>query len=204
MCFIDHWYGSRETYHGPEVLISCFALCTQFSSFIIQAVASFCQPPVVCIRTDSGYGVVVSVSDSQKILCTTCKHKKHHCDHVKFVEEMASSIPDADMPDAISEFLHLLHHSSRRKPKKEWCSCVSSSKIPFVLTPSLSEVLNLPTRIRFDVTENVANLTPDLPTNCSGCGSVCAEMVQQSERVSIIILTNSVINAKGIILLLCS
>ena len=98
-----------------------------YSSFIMQVVASFGQPPVVCIRTDSGYGVV-SVSDSQKVQCTTCKHKKHHCDHVKFVEEMASSILDADMPDAISEFLHLLHQSSRRKPKKEWCSCVSSSK----------------------------------------------------------------------------
>ena len=172
-----------------------------FNIYIIQAVASFGQPPVVCIRTDSGYGVV-SASDSQKILCTTCKHKKHHCDHVKFVEEMASSIPDADMPDAISEFLHLLHQNSRRKPRKEWCSCISSLKIPFVLTSSLSEVLNLPTIIRFNVTENVAYLTPDVPTNCSGCGSVCAEMVQQSERVSKIILTHSVINAKGKYILL--
>ena len=167
----------------------------------MQVVASFGQPPVVCIRTDSGYGVV-SASDSQKIQCTTCKHKKHHCDHVKFVEEMASSIPDADMPDAISEFLHLLHQSGRQKPKKEWCSCVSSSKIPFVLSSSLSEVLSLPIIIRFNIAENVANLTPNLPTNCSGCGSVCAEIVQQSERVSKIILTNSVINAKGMYLLL--
>ena len=174
-----------------------------YTSFIIQAVASFGQPPVVCIRTESGYGVV-SVSDSHKILCATCKHKKHHCNHVKFVEEMhmASSIPDADMPDAISEFLYLLHQSSIRKPKKEWCSCVSSSKIPFVLTSSLSEVLNLPTKIRFNVTENVAILTADLSTNCSGCGSLCAEMVQQSERVSKIILTHSVINAKGMHILL--
>ena len=161
-----------------------------------QVVASFGQPPVVSIRIDSGYGVV-SVSDSQKIQCTTCKHKKHHCDHVKFVEETSSSIPDADMPDAISEFLLLLHQSSRQNPKKEWYSCVSSSNIPFVLSSSLSEVLNLPTIIRFNITENVANLTSDLPTNCSGCGSMCAEIVQQSERVSIIILTNSVINAKG-------
>ena len=45
------------------------------------------------------------LADSQKIQCTTCKHKKHHCDHVKFVEEMASSTPDADLLDAISEFL---------------------------------------------------------------------------------------------------
>ena len=167
----------------------------------MQVVASFGWPPVVCIRADSGYGVV-SVSDSQKIRCTTCKHKKHNCDHVKFVEEMASSIPDADMPDAISEFLHLLHQSSRRKPKKEWCSCVSSSKIPFVLSSSLSEMLNLPTIIRFNITENVANLTSDLPTNCSGCGFMCAEVVQQSECVSKIILTNSVISAKGMYLLL--
>ena len=78
-------------------------------------------------------------SDSQKIQCTTCKHKKHHCDHVKFVEEMASSTPDADLPDAISEFLHVLHQRSGPKPKKEWCSCVSSSKIPFILSSTLSE-----------------------------------------------------------------
>ena len=67
-----------------------FALMTEFVSIIIytyafgllhyfstQVVASFGQPPlVVRIRIDSGYGVV-SVSDSQKIQCTTCKHKKH-------------------------------------------------------------------------------------------------------------------------------
>ena len=165
----------------------------------MQVVASFGQPPVVCIRTDSGYGVV-SVSDSQKIQCTTCKHKKHHCDHVKFVEEMASSTPDADLPDAISEFLHVLHQRSGRKSKKEWCSCISISKIPFILSSSLVEVLNQPTISRFNITENVATLAPDLPTSCSGCGSVCAETVQQFERQSKIILTNLVVNAKGMYL----
>ena len=164
----------------------------------MQVVASFGQPPVVCIRTDSGYGVV-SISDSHKIQCTTCKHKKHHCDHVKFVEEMASSTPDADHPDAISEFLHQRSHCGR-KSKKEWCSCISISKIPFILSSSLVEVLNLPTITRFNITENVATLAPDLPTNCSSCGSVCAETVQQFERQSKIILTNLVVNAKGMYL----
>ena len=76
---------------------------------------------------------------TQKIQCTTCKHKKHHCDHVKFVEEMASSTPDADLPDAISEFLHVLHQRSGPKPKRNGAVCVSSSKIPFILSSTLSE-----------------------------------------------------------------
>ena len=76
----------------------------------------------------------------------------------------------ADLPDAISEFLHVLHQV---------------------------EVLNLPTITRFNITENVATLAPDLPTSCSGCGSVCAETVQQFERQSKIILTNLVVDAKG-------
>ena len=44
---------------------------------------------------------------------------------------LASSTPDADLPDAISEFLHVLHQRSGPKPKKEWCSLCLKFKNSF-------------------------------------------------------------------------
>ena len=96
--------------------------------------------------------------------------------------------------------MYCIRGVDKNKKMNGACSCISISKIPFILSSSLVEVLNLPTITRFNITENVATLAPDLSTNCSAW--LCAEAVQQFERQSKIILTNSVISAKGMYLLL--
>ena len=133
-----------------------------------------------CVNVDGSYGVVY-IAANQIITCATCRYGKSTCKHVQHLTSHVTDF-EKDVPLTLQPFAQQL--SQKSVPLTKYIpslSCISKEKIPFDLPCHLSEVLRMPIKERFCLSDN--NIAQLVPPNTNTC-SKCSQSLWSSEPLS--------------------
>ena len=142
------------------MIITCLQICES-----ITAVGN----NFLCVNSKGSYGVLY-ITDTDEIVCSTCKYNKSDCAHKSHLASFCNDYVKAELPDSLQRYSELLFHDSSPRSIKKYpdYSCLSKQEIPFKLTSELSKILQIPfeERVSYSKIEDMAHLRPDTIVSC--------------------------------------
>ena len=151
----------------------------------------------LCVDVDQLGTGIVYISESKRVMCSTCRFNKTSCAHIKKVETELQLQPDP--PLILRTYEKYLHPSGSVEAREsQRCACRSWKRIPFHINESLQAIMHMKHSERFCAEEGTCVCILE-PTGCMKCSSCNAEgsMVRELCMESTVILPNSVLMARG-------
>ena len=156
----------------------------------------------VCISVNECPGVVYAKEN--QVCCTTCKHQKHSCVHVKKILSLIREREtDIHIPPILQVFASCTPLEATNLTSSNPKTRLQSTKtIPFNLPSNLSAVLAKPCTERFNIEDGVCNLKEeDTASVCAQCGLV-SWCIAEDVTKSTVVTRNKVLSSKSKLLTL--